>query len=377
MNGSELLELMGMIDPAYIESADNEYVTEKHRPWVKWRVLAASLCLAIVCGILAFNLFVPNKNAKIIKIDSIEEVSNRFNGTLLAQNLDLSDGYSPSIELSCSDGGGLDDPLSWESLSVSAEYPDCAVVLNCLFEGQTDDNNTSAEIEYVEYGDIIVTIYAEDSEPECKYVQRAVFECGGVSYELIAHSNSADRIYELLDRLMGASGTDADTKSDFSSFTDILGFSNCKVKVDETAPHFFTWYFYTEIDGETRCIAEMFGHFDSNMPEAYSVDLDGNGIDELICNCVSGGDGWQTVIVYRNNNGVIEKGYIRQAFYDGLGAVNFGPGSSAEQYDPDLGFVITYYTETPQENDIQERKTATFKDGLENFDFYPYIPSVQ
>lgn len=375
MNGYELLELIGLVDPAYIESADNDFVTKKNRASVKWNALAACLCLAITCGILTFNSFVLNKKTKInkITIESIEEVSYKYNGTLLAENLDFSNGYSSSIELSCSDDGGLYDPSSWNSLSVSAEYIDYAVVLNCSFEGQTDDNNTSTAVDFVQYGDILIAVYLGEPTPVYEYVHRAVFECDGVCYELLTLSNDENRIYDLLDRLMGMSEVTANLETDFSSFADILGFSNCKVSVEETSPHFFTWYFYTEINGETSCIAEMFGRFDSYMPQAYSVDLNGDGVDELICNCVSG-DGWQTVIVYRNNDSAIEIGYIREGFYNEIGAVNFGLGSFTEQYEPERGFVITYYTETPKEDYEPERKTATFKEGLDNFDFYPYDP---
>lgn len=360
MNGYDLLELIGAADPAYIESADNDFAAKK--PRIKWHALAACLCLALAVGM--FAVLYKYTKTNIVTIENIREISDKYNGTLLAENLDLSDGYSPSIELRCS--GGLDDPSSWKSLSVSAKYPDCAVVLNCSFDGHKNNSDISSAIDFVEYGDILVAIYLEEPTPTYEYVHRAVFEWGGAAYELSAQSNDPERIYELLDRLVG-------DKVGFGSFKNILGFSGCKVKVEETSPHFFTWYFYTETSGETRYIAEMFGRFDDNMPEAYNIDLDGDGTDELVCNCVSG-DGWQTVTVYRNNNGSIEAGCIRREFYDDLGAMNFGPGSFAERYDPERGFVITYYTESPDEADDPERKTATFKGGLENFDFYPYVP---
>ncbi len=158
---------------------------------------------------------------------------------------------------------------------------------------------------------------------------------------------------------------------EYDDFGDVLGFKNCKIKSEETAPHFFTRRFYAEIDGELRCIAEMFDRGEGNAPEAYCRDLDGDGVEELICNCVAG-DGWQSVVVYRRSGEGVEMGLLRGEFYDRLGAVNFGPGSSAERYDPATGFEVAYYTEAPSADFEPERKTAGFAAGIENFEFWGY-----
>ena len=357
MNKLTLSRSLGFLSDEIIYEADEKRTREKSGRRIKYIAAAACLCI-----ILAGGIMLKNAEEKIIPVGNIREISDNFGGRLLAQNLDLSEDDSPTILLSCT--GGLGDPSGWEMLSVSADYPDCTVVLNCSFDKKSSGDISEAS-DFLEYGDVLVKIFLEEPTPEYKYVSRAVFECDGVYYELNAKSNSAERIYGLLDMLMGKD------IGDLGEFSEVLGFSGCKVRVSETAPHFFTWHFYTETDGVKRCLAEMIGRFDSKLPEAYSADLDGDGTDELICNCVSG-DGSQTVTVYRNNGGKTEAGYVKEAFYDGLGAVSFGPGSFTERYDPEQGFVITYYTETA---DGSERKTAAFKSGLDNFDFYLFEPS--
>ena len=45
-----------------------------------------------------------------------------------------------------------------------------------------------------------------------------------------------------------------------------------------------------------------------DFPECYVADPDGDGENELICNCTYGADGTQRVFIFRNNAGIIEVG---------------------------------------------------------------------
>lgn len=113
--------------------------------------------------------------------------------------------------------------------------------------------------------------------------------------------------------------------------------------MDGGCPH---WPFPIHmLSGESVNIFEPFKHFKNN-----SRDLDGDGVPELICNSTYG-DGVESVIVYRNNNGIIEEGNIRQSYYEkkfGWTHVLEGGISSlpVERYDPKQGvFTATdYYT---------------------------------
>lgn len=118
------------------------------------------------------------------------------------------------------------------------------------------------------------------------------------------------------------------------------------------------------------CVAEQFGYDD---PQAWNRDLDGDGVNELICNCTYG-DGVQAVIVYRNNNGVIEEGRIRWNYYDeafgwtdiGMGGVSSLPVECYDQ-ERDVFTATDYYT-----NGYDNPVTAEFNDGFIPFDFSPF-----
>lgn len=47
MNGNELLDKMELIEPAYVEAADQKFVSNKNY-WKKWMTLAACLCLTLI-----------------------------------------------------------------------------------------------------------------------------------------------------------------------------------------------------------------------------------------------------------------------------------------------------------------------------------------
>ena len=113
--------------------------------------------------------------------------------------------------------------------------------------------------------------------------------------------------------------------------------------------------------------------FRSDGPEAWSRDLDGDGVPELICNGTYG-DGVERVIVYRNNNGIIEEGSISQSYYEEkFGWTHIGEAGAfsvpAERYDPERGvFTATDYYARGYDDPV----TVEFDDGLEPFEFFPF-----
>lgn len=94
--------------------------------------------------------------------------------------------------------------------------------------------------------------------------------------------------------------------------------------------------------GEPIQIARCFGF---GMDD-YVVDLDGDGVTELVCNCVYGGDGHSNVSVFRRNDGVIEQGRIDTERVDMTGWVDWGANSTGSCFDPEDGvFLFSYDTE--------------------------------
>ena len=132
------------------------------------------------------------------------------------------------------------------------------------------------------------------------------------------------------------------------------------------------WRFYAQEDGQYRLIAETTWN-DGNEPDVYRVDLDGDGVDELICNVAWAGCG-QDFIVYRNRDGEIERGWWDWGYLlDDWAREGLTPAESLRFYDPERGFVLDAYCWDENEEKVHRTETAQ---GLEHFVFEPYDPAV-
>lgn len=161
-------------------------------------------------------------------------------------------------------------------------------------------------------------------------------------------------------------------RTDLRPFSDVLGYEDYYITMEESTPHFYMWRFYTVIDGETQCIAETFGYDD--LPNAYSADLDSDGTDELIVNFTYG-DGVEGVFIYRVYDGVIQQGHIsidNQTLENDYAMSTMCSLAIMEKYDPQENtFVIT----GPSISDEEETISITlFYEDRESFEFIPYKP---
>lgn len=87
------------------------------------------------------------------------------------------------------------------------------------------------------------------------------------------------------------------TSESFSETVKLFDFNECNV-VEKDGK-----WLYINSDGVI--VGECFGYIN---PDTYLVDIDGDGADELVCNCINMGDGVRRVFVYRYNDGVVECG---------------------------------------------------------------------
>ena len=350
MRGNDLLFKMDLVDPSYIEAADRKPIN-----WVRWSSVAACLCIAVI-GLFLF-LRAP-KNGLVVKaVDNIDELSAVYDGTLLAENLLSSDVEDTDIRLSYAAGGDAGDSSTWDSLSVSANYNGEPVSLNCSFNGQTGEYDPSKIFDTVKYGDVTVTIYREESEWGDEYAfYRAVFTYNGAAYDLKIDSKDTESIYNYLRLVLGEAQTSG------AKIDEVMGYDICRVEAEDSTPFHVQWHYIAKINGVEKCVGEQFGY---NGLEAWSVDLDGDGVTELVCNCTWGADGAQRVYVFRNNGGVIEKGSIYDwSYYEAEFKVDIlDAGSIAERYDPDKNvFVVKNYRLEGEDKEL------TFT-GLQHFNF--------
>ena len=370
MTNEDILDALGRIDGAAVWDAGS-YRRPPARRW-KWGAAAACACLILAGGLLLIRRAAPALREIDLSAGDIAELSSAYHGTLLVDRLALEDADAASGKLLYAGTGSGYEDSDWEALSVSADYADYTVAMNCSFRGAPAPADGLEQVDTVRYGDIAVTLYRAAPTEEFAYRYTAIFEYDGVYYDLSTQSNEPGRIYGLIAATAGAASAGDPTASGLPEgaepFTDILGFDGYRVSAEESTPNFFLWHYYAELDGEQVCIAEQFGYLVPGVePASYRADLDGDGVSELICNVVYGTSA-ERVIVYRNRGGVIEAGTIDPDFAVGaFGAEAWMDGSNAvsERYDPVEGTFVVTKTASGGST-----RTVSFR-GLEHFIFSP------
>lgn len=146
------------------------------------------------------------------------------------------------------------------------------------------------------------------------------------------------------------------------AFRDIMDWEGFALRTGVLGDWFGTNVYYAIEDSTAVPIAESFGF----AVEDYAVDLDGDGVTELVANNTYGGDGHRTASVFqRREDGVWRGGVVLPDLpgHDGGGANSYWT-----EYDPGAGlFRITYSVKDQEAPGVLE--TA----GLEWFEFAPYV----
>lgn len=147
-------------------------------------------------------------------------------------------------------------------------------------------------------------------------------------------------------------------------FSDLLGY-NGYVAVTERIGELWTQRTYYAVeDGSARPIAESFGFEE----EDYSLDLDGDGVTELICNVTFGADGAQRVYVYRRRGDEIWLGQLSPNGKEDFD--NWGVGAYWTEYDAQNKLFRLHYWPKTGGDYITEEISS-----LEAFEFTLYVPS--
>ncbi len=374
MNVETLLEAIGDIDGWAVRAAKEERA--KSRKWVGWTALAASLGAAAILGAVFLPWHqekVPSGALREDTIESMAELTELYDGTLLAENLADAGADISGIRLLHREDTDISDTSGWKTLAFTANLDGEPVNMSCAFDAPEDINLPGEPTRTVEYNGVEVYLYIEEFtewDERYKYTCEAIFIYEGVRYDMSFRLREPNEIYDFLDMVMDISHDDS--LSDISSikpFDTVLGFEDYHVTMEQVTPWTIVWHFWVEIDGEERCVAEAFG--DEYSFGAYSVDLDGDGVPELITNNEFG-DGASKVYVYKNAGGEIMEGTVSRKYYeDELGFdMMVGAANVAEEhYDAETNeFVVTNHG-------MEKEKTVTFT-GLEHFEFCPFEHSA-
>ena len=177
---------------------------------------------------------------------------------------------------------------------------------------------------------------------------------------LLAYGNLDDKVYLLW--IQSSNGTDTLTLPEGAEpFDDIMGYSGFSL-VTYGSGFWQERTYYAVTDTGVFLMAESFGF---GSPEDYAVDLDGDGVTELVCNVQFGADGAERVYVYQRRADGIFRGYLDTE--DLPGHLDWGINSVWEEYDPaENVFRIHYAVEGRDDYAVLEAN------GLERIRFEKY-----
>ena len=163
-------------------------------------------------------------------------------------------------------------------------------------------------------------------------------ENGGAVYRLRASAGGSE--VELMEYNMGPGES---INAEVYEIDDLFGFPAFCFEMRYAIGSDRTYYIYA--NGSILKAGEGFG-FESAADGDYRDDLDGDGTEELICNCTYMADGVERVYVFRFRNGRVEEGELDK--YEDIVPEDEleGAGQISGKYDPDLRAIIfTYYAE--------------------------------
>lgn len=210
--------------------------------------------------------------------------------------------------------------MSFLIMPTKTEYPDEIGVYYMRLENQ-EGKWMVAEIKLVntDGGKVYKTLQME----EYTVVLRNITYGDGGPLQLLVQYQGQEQIIEYMEEAHRRNPENYVIEP----FEDICGYNGFWVRDESWFAQYYSDY-YVMSDDEILQIAHSFGG--NQLDNNYVKDLDGDGINELICNVTYGADGVQRVIVYKRFGnevmcGNVQEDYLEdwQRFY--LGAIVYVP----------------------------------------------------
>lgn len=245
-------------------------------------------------------------------------------------------------------------PGGWESPTFSTQGLFCdAQGTGLAFLGEADGVTRFGYLRFYP-GRVEVTALPAETEPDWQTETgegRAGLLTAGEQTWVLTEDQNGPHLAEVLHGLTGAA---------LQPFTGILGTDGYALDYGQSPASAYRSYYAA--DGTPLVLS--FGWDRADTP----VDLDGDGVRELVCNVTYMADGVPGVLVYR-----LFEGEIRQAEASALpeGVYQSSPppsGPAWTTYDPESN-TLTSSLRFPGE---EERRSWTTALALEDLDFYPY-----
>ncbi|MDY3791280.1 MAG: hypothetical protein SOZ56_02240 [Oscillospiraceae bacterium] len=158
------------------------------------------------------------------------------------------------------------------------------------------------------------------------------------------------------------------SKYTIKEFNDVMGFDGVIYTETAAAGHWSHNFYLSVIDGKPVCIAESFG---SKSGENDCIaDIDGDGINELICNCVYGADGAQECLIYKMTDEGIMKASGHDLIDSEIIEKQTMSNAISSVYLPETNKMLCGYVE----ND--EYVTAEYDIDMSALNFEPFVSSL-
>lgn len=214
MTNTNLLQAMGRIDPKLIADAAPDVTQKKgvNKVWLKWGAIAACLCLVVAGAFRIAIGFIPSQMTDIFRegiqyeIKSVYDLPAEYDGTILAQNLDLSE--TATVAFYYKEGGIATNTDDWYSLIITDEQSDKEILIHCMFGNATVDHwkvssvFTKDATQTATIHGVDVQIARHENSLKYEYWYYAVFEYDEIVYDIRVQSNHPDSIYDVLNQLL-------------------------------------------------------------------------------------------------------------------------------------------------------------------------------
>lgn len=214
MTDINLLHAMGNIDPRLIAEAAPDTVSRKSagEVWLKWATIAACAYLVAAAVLRVAVAFVPSQAADPLcegcveyEIEDLSDLPAVYDGKMLLQNLDLSEGVDFNF-FYVKDGSptNTDD---WHSLYFSDYQNGVKLSVSCLFDTTVEDWKpsrvfTEKATQTVTINGVEVQIARNDHSLDLQYSYYAIFEYDGIVYDIRVKSDDPDHIYGVLEQML-------------------------------------------------------------------------------------------------------------------------------------------------------------------------------
>ena len=168
----------------------------------------------------------------------------------------------------------------------------------------------------------------------------------GIAKKILNYNFDNSKLEKMVEEHYSYLNNSLSSQSEKKEYQNIMGYDTYYIDT-ENAPNFYTRDYYTKYDGKDYLIAESYG-FEKERGDVIK-DINGDGYSELICNCVSGGDGHPEAYIFMRDLSSSSNGpsVMRcNIDYEKLsldGFFNWGINSFSTKYEPNNNrFAITY-----------------------------------